>query len=166
MEVFFIPNIREVKKEKKFLERKLKIKINILGRKVTIQGDPLDEYEASLAFDAMSIGFSASTAAELKNENMIFEKLNIKDFSRKKNLEVIRGRLIGTHGKTKKTIEQIAGAKIKIKDNIIGIIAPAESIDSITTAITNIIRGSKQTNMYKYLERINTSKKKLKNKNK
>jgi rRNA processing protein Krr1/Pno1 len=50
-----------------------------------------------------------------------------------------------------------------IKGNEVGLICPAEEIDYVITGMTNLIRGSKQANVYKFLERINTSRK---NKNK
>ena len=43
----------------------------------------------------------------------------------------------------------------------IGIIASAETIQETVTAITNLIRGSKQGNVYAFLERMNAERKKL-----
>jgi len=159
MDSIYCKNLSELKREKKFLENKLNIKIKIKGRNIIISGEPLEEYEASVIIDAINFGFSAQTASLLIDEEFEFEKINIKDFARKKNLEVVRGRLIGTHGKTKSTIEQISSCHIKIKDNTVAIIGPADSIEYALTAIINIIKGSKQTNVYKYLERINRQKK-------
>ena len=160
-EEIYCERLTELKREKNFLEKNLKVKITIKRKKIIIKGEPLDEYEALMVLDAINLGFSARKSCSLKDEDMIFERLNIKDHTRRKNLEIVRGRLIGTHGKTKETIEKICNCEIKIKGNIVGIIAPAESIEYITTAITNLIRGTKQTNIYKYLERINTQRKKL-----
>lgn len=159
VETIFMQKTAELRREKEFLEHSLKVKIILIGRKVTIKGDALDEYEALTVLDAMNFGFPARDAALLKSQDFIFEKINIKDHTRRKNLDLVRGRLIGTHGKTKNTLEQIAGCEIKIKDNIVAVIAPAEESEYIVTAITNIIRGTKQTNAYKFLERINTKQK-------
>ena len=155
----YCEKINELKREKEFLEKKLNTKIKITGKKVQIQGDSINEYESEMVIDAISLGFPARMASLLTNENFIFEKINIKNYARNKNLKVVKSRLIGTHGKTKKTIEQISGCNIVIKENMIGIICPAESTEYIITAIINLIIGSKQTNIYKYLEKINTLKK-------
>jgi len=160
MEEIYCENLAELKREKKFLENKLHIKIKIKGRIVVLEGDPLDEYEALMILDAINLGFSAQNASLLTDPNFVFEKINIKDYTRRKNLKIVKGRLIGTHGKTKKTIEQIAHCFVKIKGNTVAVIAPAEGIEYALTAIINIIKGSKQTNVYKYLERINTKIKK------
>ena len=159
MEILYCKNLTELKREKRFLERTFKVKISIQGRKVTVEGNALDEFEMKSIIDAMNLGFSARTSALIKKEDIVFEKLSIKDYTRRKNLEIVRGRLIGTHGKTKNTLEQISGCKIKIKDNIVGVIGEAEAVADALIAITNIVRGSKQTNVYKFLERINAGKK-------
>ena len=153
--------IAEIKRRKHLLEKKLKVKIEIKGPTITIEAEPLDEFEASRVFEAINLGFSVETALTILEEDIVFEKLNLKDYTRRKDLEIVRGRLIGTHGKTKDTLEEITGSEIKVKDNYVGIIGHGESITNTITAVTNIIRGSKQANAYKFLERINTRKKKV-----
>ena len=156
----YCEKISELKRERKFLERTFRIKITLKGRQVIIEGDAISEYEIEKVIEAINLGFPARTATLLKDPEYLFEKINIKDHTRRKNLDVVRGRLIGTHGRTKKTIEQISGCEIVIHDNDVGIIGPAENVPQALTAITNVIKGTKQTNAYKYLEKINTQRKK------
>ena len=158
METIICENQTELRKERKLLEKKLNVKITIKGKQINVEGPSLDEYEAILIIDALSLGFSVDNALLLKEDDIIFERFQIKDFTKRRNLKIVKGRVIGTHGKTKKTIEKIADCRIKIKDNTIGIIGHAESIEYARIAIANIIRGSKQTNAYKYLERIKRQK--------
>ncbi len=155
MEQITFENTAELKRTKEELEKALKVKITIKEKEVTIEGEAVDEYEASIVLGAIALGFSAKKALLLKNEEMIFRKLHIKDYTRRKNLSEIKARLIGTGGKTKKTIEELSNTEIVIKNNEVGIIGEAESIDFATTAIINIIRGSKQANVYHYLEEKN-----------
>ena len=147
--------ITELKRTKSELEKKLNVQINIKGKNVTIKGDGLDEYEASLVLDAINFGFSAKKALSLKEDNKIFRILNIKKFTKKRDLKTVRARIIGKNGKTKDTIENITGADIVIKDNEIGVIAQADTIEDIVTALIALIRGSKQSNTYHYLEKLN-----------
>lgn len=158
METLYSKRLAEIKREHKYLERTLKVKISIKNRFVTLSGEALDEYSALQVFEAINLGFPARTATLILNENYVFEKVNIKDHTKRKDLEIVRGRIIGTHGRTKNTIQQISGCELKIQKNTIGIIGPADRIQYAITAITNIIRGSKQNNAYKYLERINAQK--------
>ena len=154
-----VTKIKDIIRNKEKLEEKLNGKITIREKTLTIETDPFNEYEAQRVFDALNLGFSVEKSLKVLEEEIGFIKINIKDYANTKNLEVVRSRLIGTHGKTKKTIEEITKCDVSIHDNIVGIIGPAEVTESALTAITNIIKGTKQANAYKYLERINTQKK-------
>ncbi len=74
-------------------------------------------------------------------------------------MEEVRSRVIGTEGKTRKTVESITGCYIIIKDNVVGILGPTEEVEAASTAIANIAKGSKQGNAYRYLERMNQARK-------
>lgn len=159
MEILIFDRTTELRRNKIELEEKLNVKISIKGKRIIIEGDPLNEYEASIILNAISLGFSSRKALTLKDESKIFRILNIKDLTRKKNLQHVRARIIGTEGKTKRTIENISGADIVIKDNEIGIIGNAELIEEIVTAVSSLVRGTKQANTYRYLEKMNRNKK-------
>ncbi len=159
-----IKNRKEFIRSKNKLENKLNAKITLKDKTLEIETDTLNEFEAQRVFDAMNLGFSADDSLMVLEEEISFVQINMKDYANTKNLEVVRSRVIGTHGKTKSTIEEITKCKIKVSDNIIGIIGSGEVIETAITALTNIIRGTKQANAYRYLERINTQKKEEKNK--
>jgi ribosomal RNA assembly protein len=88
----------------------------------------------------------------------MFKKVRIKDHTRR-NLRDIKSRLIGTHGKTKKTMAEISGCEILIKESEVGFIGGVDVIEDVERAIINLIKGSKQANMYRYLERRNRERK-------
>ena len=154
MEAFYLEKINEVRKLKSELEKRLKIKIEIRGKQVCIDGDSLDEYDASLVFEAIQFGFSVKKSLTLKSEETIFKRIHVKSHT-KRNLKDAVGRIIGLHGKTKKTLMEISGCYIVIKDGEVGIIGDVESANNVETAILGLIRGSKQANMYRYLQRMN-----------
>jgi len=157
----FFEKTAELRRQKEELEKELNVKIKILGRKVTFEGSAIEEYEAAIVLDAMSFGFSAKSALELRKEYMAFKKIHIRDFTRRKNLNDVRSRIIGKEGKTKRTLEEISNCEIIITESEVGIIGEAESMDSAIQAIISIVRGTKQSNAYRYLERINRTKKKI-----
>jgi len=159
METLYLNKTKELKRAKEKLEKELNIKIKIIGKKAVIEGSALDEYEAEQIIEAINFGFSAEKAVLLKNPNNAFRKIHIKKHT-KRPLKTVKSRLIGKHGKTKSTLEQLSDTYIIITDTEVGIIGPAEAIETATIAIINIIKGSKQTNTYKYLERVNRAKKK------
>lgn len=158
MEVFYIKKIQEVKKNLQELQEKLGIKIILSKNKVTIEGPAIDEFEASRVFEAITFGFSVKKALILKNEEFQFRIIKIKDHTRR-NLSDIKSRLIGKKGKTRRIFADTSGCEIIIGESEVGIIGDAEDVQNAETAIINLIRGSKQTNMYRFLEKQNTRKK-------
>jgi len=159
MESIYFKNLRKLRENKELLEKKLGVKLIIRGRQITIEGSPVEEFEAYQVLDAFDFGFDLKDALTITNESFIFRKLPIKDFTRRKNLEEVRARIIGTEGKTKRTMENVSGCAIVVHDNMVGLIGLAEGIEEATTAITNLIRGTKQSNVYRFLERMNAAKK-------
>jgi|SRR3989344_965306 len=159
MQTIFFEKNSEIKRTKEELEKKLNVKIEIDGRKVIVEGGPFEEYIASVVLDAMRFGFSAHKALILKDDRNIFRTVSIKDNTHKKKLKEVRARIIGKNGKTKKTIENITNCEVIINNNEVGIIGEAESIEEVITAVSNLVRGTKQSNTYKYLEKMNKRKK-------
>lgn len=159
MKTIYFKNLKKFKENFSILENKLNVKLTIKEKQVIIEGEPVNEYEAFQVLDALNFGFSLKDALTLTNENFVFRKLSIKDFTRRKDMEDVRSRVIGTEGKTKRTIENISGCAIVVNGNTIGIMGPAESIEEATTGLANLIRGSKQSNVYHFLEKMNATKK-------
>jgi ribosomal RNA assembly protein len=145
--------IARIIKSKKKLEETLNLKLTNRGRELSIVGTPENEYVGQKVIDAINFGFLVSTALLIKTEDNVFEILDIKDHTRRKDMKTIRGRLIGTGGRTLKTITDVSNSHVEIKDNNIAIIAPGENIEAIQNGIISIIHGSKQTNIYAFLEK-------------
>lgn len=161
MEIIQIENLKEIKKAKEELEKKLNIKITISKKTVTIEGNPLEEYEVANVLNAVSFGFSAKKSIHLLGEEISFKKLNIKDFTKRKDMYEVRARIIGKEGKIKRTIEDLSDCEIILRGNTLGILGSAEEMEKVITGITNLIRGSKVSNVYSYIEKLNREKKKL-----
>ena len=159
METVYARRLRDIKSMHKKLEEQLNLKINVKGSKVELSGDALDEYDALRIFEAINFGFSVEKSLLLKNEDFIFKKIHIKEHT-KRSLRDVKSRLIGTNGKTRKTLSDISGCEIIVGKSDVGVIGHADSVRDVEAAITSITRGSKQANMYRYLERMNREKKK------
>ena len=140
-------------KNKRKLENTLNVKITNRGKEVYIEGDSIEEYTAEKVIEAIEMGFPISVALSIKEDDASFEVINIKDHTPKKNFGSIRSRIIGKNGKTLKTLSQLTGCHFEIKDNFVGIIGDPESIENAQTSIILIIQGSKQANVYSYLEK-------------
>jgi KH domain-containing protein len=139
-------------KNKKRLEKTLNIKITNRGKEIFINAEPEAEYIAEKVLEALDFGFPFSQALLLKNEH-IFEIINIKDHTSRKDLARIRARIIGTKGKTLQTLSQLTKCYFELKDNSIGIIGDPEYIKNAQESIIHLIKGAKQANVYSYLEK-------------
>lgn len=142
-----------IAKSKGRLEKTLNVKIKLAGKEVEIDGNPEDEYTAERFIQALNFGFPFSTAMLLKEEDFIFETISIKNYSKRKDLSVVRARIIGKGGSTLRTISELTKCYFEIKDNEVGIIGDSEHIKNANYAIISLIQGSKQSNVYSLLER-------------
>ena len=153
MQSLTVERIKKVQKVIPKLESRLKVKISISGRRLTIRGDELLQFLALKVLRATDFGFDPDDAVLLLNDNFTFEILNMKDHSRRKNMADVRARVIGTEGKAKKTIELLTGAVLFIRGNEVGIIVDSEHLDAVTTGLTSLIQGAKHGNVFAYLEK-------------
>ena len=153
MQEIYIENIKPVIFNKNKLEKELDVKITNKGKLVFVDGDGDKEYVALKVLEAINLDFSVPRALLLKDENIIIQTIHIKDLTKRKDLKVIKSRIIGTRGKTLKNLYHLTDCLISLKDNEIGIIGEAECIEHSIQAITSLIKGSKQANVYARLER-------------
>ncbi|MCR4327837.1 MAG: KH domain-containing protein [Nanoarchaeota archaeon] len=153
MTVIITDKIVRIIKNRKKLEKVLKVKITNKGQEVTFEGSPEDEYEATRVLSALDLGFSFSDAISIKQKELEFGIINIKDFARRGNLEKIRGRIIGKDGKVLAALSQLTNCSLEIKNNEIGIIGNPEEVKPAIDSIVHIIQGGKHANVYKGLEK-------------
>jgi KH domain-containing protein len=159
--IFFENSTADLKKNIKEIEKKLNVKLTVKGKEVSIEGEGITEYESLRVLEAMSSGFSSKVALMLKENDLMFKKISMKDITTRPDLKTVRARVIGKHGQTKHTIEQVSDCYLAVQGNDVSIIASPDNIEEALTAIKNLIRGSKQANVYHFLESMNTSRKSL-----
>lgn len=145
--------VARVIKNRKRLEKKLGVNIANRGKEVFIEGNPLNEYVAEKVIDALDFGFPFSTAMLIQEEDFSFEVINIKDHTKRKDLERIRARIIGAKGGTLKALSELTKCFLELKDNSVGVIGEPEDIKNAEYAIVSLIQGTKQSNVYSYLEK-------------
>ncbi len=153
MAILVSEDVSKVAKNKKRLESILNVKITIRGKEITINGAPEDEYTAEKVIDAINFGFPISVALLIKEEEFLFEILDIKKYTHRKDFETIRARIIGEKGKTLKTLNTLTECFFELKDNNVGIIGSPELIKNASDAVIFLIQGSKQANVYSFLEK-------------
>ena len=153
MKIILSDKISKILRNKDFLENRLNVKIRNIGREISIEGSPEDEYIAEKVIDAINFGFPLSNALQILDEEFLFEILNIKNYTKRKDLTRIKARIIGTKGKTFQSLCQLTKCCFELKDNEVGIIGSAECIKNAEDAVKYLIHGSKQANVYAKLEK-------------
>ena len=153
MRIILSEDNKKISKNRRKLEEALHVKIFVKEKEVIIAGEADTEYLAEKVIEAVLFDFPVEVALLIANEDFIFEVLNIKDYTPRKDLETIRARIIGKEGRTLRTLNQLTDCYFELKGNSIGIIGMPEYIKNSQDAVISLIRGSKQANVYNYLEK-------------
>ncbi len=145
----------EIKRE---IQKKLNLKIVIDSESgaVTITGeDGLNVYTGKEIVQAIGRGFNPDTAMILLEDGYKFEQVDITNYDRgsKGRLHELRSRVIGSEGRSKNTIEKIAGVELCVYGKTVAIIGREENVEAAKKAIEKLLGGSKHGNVYGYLER-------------
>lgn len=153
MEKLIVEKIARITKNRRRLEEKLHVKIDNSGKEITVIGNAEDEYIAIKVIEALDFGFPFSIALLILDEELFFEVLSIKNYTRRKDLKVVRARIIGKDGKTLRTLTGLTKCHFELKDNHLGIIGDPEHIRYAQEGVISLIRGAKQANVYSFLEK-------------
>jgi len=134
---------------------KIKLKVDKLENTVQLEGeDGLDVLKCSQVVRAFGRGFDADACLNLLDDEYKLEIISIAEHAgkSKQRLITLRGRLIGTGGKTKALIENATGVKLAIYGKTVAIIGRWDRIPVASQAVGMILRGSKHNSVYKFLE--------------
>ncbi len=158
-------------KVKQYIEEKLQVKLDIDKEgSVTIVlsencPDPSLLLRAKDVVTGIGRGFNPETAFRLiRNEDDIYDMIDLRlIFGRSESdIKRIKGRIIGTEGKTRKLIEELTEADVVVYGHTVGIIGSFEEADAARNAVQMIIDGCEHHTVYKYLQRKRTELKKEK----
>ena len=145
---------------KKRVEELSGVKMNIDSKEgdVTIddtKGDPLMALKVRDFVMAVGQGFSPERAWRIFDEDVYFEVVDIKEYTgkRENRIRVLRGRIIGKQGKTRRIIEELSGASISVYGYSVGIIGTYTQVETAKRAVEMLLRGSKHATIYHYLEK-------------
>jgi len=153
MQEIYVEKLKEVIRSKARLQKELGIKLTNRGKNVFVNGSPQKEFTAIEVLEAINVGFSADRALEVTRDNFMLQTINIKNVTKRHDLERVRGRIIGKDGRTLKTLQKLTNCDLAITDNEIGLIGPISEMEDAIQSVTSLIQGSKQGNVYGRLER-------------
>ncbi|MBW2973204.1 KH domain-containing protein [Candidatus Woesearchaeota archaeon] len=143
--------------EKKQLENTLNVQINVDSKEgdVIITGkEALKVYTAREIVRAIARGFNPDVAQLLLKVDYGFDIINIHDYAKtKKDVERLKGRVIGQEGKSRAKIEELTGTNICVYGKTIGIIGPFDALVIARRAIESLLSGSLHTPVYRWIEK-------------
>ncbi len=123
---------------------------------VSINGeDALLLYTTREIVRAIGRGFNPKIALLLLKMDYTLEIIDLKDVAGKnKNLlERIKGRVIGTEGKSREEMERLTDTYISVYGKTIGIIGEVEQVSLAREAVAMLVSGSMHKTVYQFLER-------------
>lgn len=143
---------------KQRIEEETRIKLFVDSKEgdVRLTGDDsLGLFSAREIIKAIARGFSPETALLLLKNDYAFELLNIGDYIGKsdKSATRLKGRVIGTEGKTRKHVEDLTETHISVYGKTIGIIGEVETVMLARRAIESLLAGATHSSVYKWLEK-------------
>lgn len=104
---------------------------------------------------AIGRGFAPDNALRLYQDDTYLDIIDLTDFVGKatKDLERVRARVIGTHGKARRFIEESCGVEMSILGKTVSIIGEVEEVAKAHEAVEMIINGASHGTVFKFLER-------------
>lgn len=117
--------------------------------------EPIGALKAIDFVKAVGRGFSDEKSMKLFDDDVYLEVIDIRDFTGKSKTRIqqVRGRLIGSRGKTRKLIEELTGVDLSIYGNTVSIIGDTLQLDVAKRAVLMVLKGSEHSTVYKFLER-------------
>ncbi|MCZ7357610.1 MAG: KH domain-containing protein [Candidatus Methanoperedens sp.] len=117
--------------------------------------DALKGMRAREVVHAIAMGFSPEKAMKLfDNEDLIFETMDLSNIARtEKDLERIRGRIIGSGGKTRDLFENLTNTDISVYGKTVSLIGYPEQNAVARKGIDMLLEGAAHGPVYKFLEK-------------
>jgi len=142
---------------KKEVERETKCKLDISKEgDVTIIGDDgIMLFTAREIVRAIARGFNPKIAMFLLKPDYALEIIDMKDIAgkNKSTMERLKGRVIGTGGKSRAEIERLTDTHISVYGKTIGILGEAGSVSLAREAVAMLLQGSMHKTVYQFLEK-------------
>lgn len=127
-------------------------------RSTSTEADP---FRASNVVEAIARGFSPQRALKLLDPDLSLEIIDIRDFAGKSdnNLERIKGRIIGLHGKSRRVIEELTKCDVSVYGKTVAIIGEPTEVRLAKDAIEKLASGSQHKSVFNMLQRARTKRK-------
>jgi ribosomal RNA assembly protein len=137
---------------KNMIERKLNVALDFKENLVEIEGEGVELLQAKNIVKAIARGFSPKRSFRLFDEEEVLEIIELEGFKENK-MKVVKSRLIGTRGKTRIIIEKDSGCFMSVYGKTVSLIGKFDQIEIAKEAVSMILRGSKHSKVYGFLQK-------------
>ena len=145
---------------KRMLQKMSGIKIFVDNEEGIVTFNDEKAEDALMALKLMDVikaigrGVNPDKAVRLFEDDEFLEVIDIKEFAGGKanQLARIRGRVIGTGGKTREIIEDLTGVEMIVYGNTVCLIGNSISMPVAKHALELLLNGSEHSTVYRYLE--------------
>lgn len=141
---------------KKWIEDSTKTKLEIdsaEGDVIVSGGDALSLYSTKDMILAIGRGFNPDIVKTLLKPDYAFEAIHLPDYVKETHLERVRGRIIGSAGKTRRIIEDLTDTNLCVYGKTVSLIGRHENIMIAKRAIESLLKGSPHSSVYTWLEK-------------
>ncbi len=145
---------------KKHLETKTTTTITIDSKEGTVKVEGSDENTVSLlraveVINAVNRGFSPERAFELlEDEDLLLEVIDLSGLAdNPRQLDRLRGRIIGKDGRAREQIEDMADVEISVFGKTVAIIGYPEQLKVARSAVDMLIEGVPHENVFAFLDK-------------
>ena len=140
------------------IEKKLQVKLDIHSKEGNVKllgEDSLTLLTAQNIVKAIGRGINPEKAIDLLEEDVVLETLDITDYTRnsKKRLITMRGRIIGTRGKSRQHLEELTQTHISVYGKTITIVGSYHYVSLARKALESLLNGSRHATVYAWLEK-------------
>jgi ribosomal RNA assembly protein len=117
--------------------------------------DPLKGMRAREVIQAIARGFSPEKAIRLMDDELLmFETIDLSNIARtEKDLQRIRGRIIGKRGRTREIFEALTNVRVSVYGKTVCLIGYSEQNAVARKGIDMLLEGSSHGPVYKFLEK-------------
>ena len=124
------------------------------GDVIIIGRDSLGVYDAREIIRAIARGFNPDIANLLLKPDYMLDVIDLRDYAPTKNAQIrLKGRVIGSEGKSRRVIEELTQTNISVYGKTISIIGEITNVGIAKNAIEKLLKGSMHQGVYRDLEK-------------
>ncbi len=122
---------------------------------LSIDGEGGSEWFAEQVLTALVLGFDYKKSLKMLNDEYFLEVIDLNQaLWRKKNrIEQMKGRIIGTEGKAKATLEYLSECWISVLDDKVALLGRYGNLKNAKEGVLKLLEGKTHGTVYAFLEK-------------